>query len=113
MKALIYQRPGQKDRVENEKPAIVHPADVIVRITKTTICGTHLQILKCDVPAVTGGRTRGHKGNGVVETVGSAVRNCKPGDAVLISCVTSCGTHPKCKRQLYAHCSDGGGSTAT
>ncbi|ALG91406.1 MULTISPECIES: zinc-dependent alcohol dehydrogenase family protein [Actibacterium] len=108
MKALVYNGPGQKDWVEKEKPGIDKPTDVIVRITKTTICGTDLHILKGDVPAVTPGRTLGHEGVGVVEEVGPAVRNFKPGDPVLISCVTSCGACPNCKRQLYAHCSDGG-----
>ncbi|MFY7850345.1 MAG: zinc-dependent alcohol dehydrogenase family protein [Brevundimonas sp.] len=84
------------------------PTDVIVKITRTTICGTDLHILKGDVPAVTEGRTLGHEGVGVVEAVGSAVENFKPGDTVLVSCVTSCGKCANCKRQLYAHCADGG-----
>ncbi|ODT78072.1 MAG: alcohol dehydrogenase [Pelagibacterium sp. SCN 64-44] len=108
MKALVYQGPGKKDWIEKAKPTIEKPTDVIVRMTKTTICGTDLHILKGDVPAVTEGRTLGHEGVGVVEEVGGAVRNFKKGDAVLISCVTSCGACPNCKRQLYAHCTDGG-----
>ena len=108
MKALVYQGPGKKDWIEKEKPGIEKPTDVIVRITKTTICGTDLHILKGDVPAVTAGRTLGHEGVGIVEEVGGAVANFKPGDAVLISCVTSCGRCANCKRQLYAHCADGG-----
>jgi len=108
MKALVYQGPGRKDWVEKQKPGIEKPSDVIVRVTKTTICGTDLHILKGDVPAVTEGRTLGHEGVGIVEEIGGAVTNFKPGDAVLISCVTSCGRCPNCKRQLYAHCSDGG-----
>lgn len=108
MKALVYNGPGQKDWVEKDTPVIQKPTDVIVRITKTTICGTDLHILKGDVPAVTPGRTLGHEGVGIVEAVGDAVANFKPGDPVLISCVTSCGKCANCKRQLYAHCSDGG-----
>jgi Threonine dehydrogenase and related Zn-dependent dehydrogenases len=108
MKALVYNGPVQKSWVEKEKPEIEKPTDVIVRITKTTICGTDLHILKGDVPAVTPGRTLGHEGVGIVEAVGDAVSNFKPGDPVLISCVTSCGKCANCKRQLYAHCSDGG-----
>jgi len=108
MKALVYQGPGNKAWTDKDKPEIQKPTDVIVKITKTTICGTDLHILKGDVPAVTPGRTLGHEGVGVVEAVGSAVENFKPGDAVLISCVTSCGKCTNCKRQLYAHCSDGG-----
>ena len=108
MKALVYQGPGKKDWIEKPKPTIGKPTDVIVKVTKTTICGTDLHILKGDVPAVTEGRILGHEGVGIVEEVGSAVRNFKAGDAVLISCVTSCGSCPNCKRQLYSHCSDGG-----
>lgn len=108
MKALVYQGPGKKEWVEKTKPVIEKPTDVIVRITKTTICGTDLHILKGDVPTVTPGRTIGHEGVGVVEAVGNAVANFKPGDAVLISCITSCGKCDNCKRGLYAHCADGG-----
>ncbi|PIE06366.1 MAG: alcohol dehydrogenase, partial [Rhodobacterales bacterium] len=108
MKALVYNGPGEKAWVEKAKPGIEKPTDVIVKITKTTICGTDLHILKGDVPAVTPGRTLGHEGVGVVEEVGDAVRNFKKGDPVLISCITSCGTCPNCKKQLYAHCDDGG-----
>jgi len=108
MKALVYQGPGKKDWIEKPKPEIEKPTDVIVKVTKTTICGTDLHILKGDVPAVTEGRILGHEGVGIVEAVGDAVANFKPGDAVLISCVTSCGKCANCKRQLYAHCDDGG-----
>lgn len=108
MKALVYQGPGQKSWEDKANPVIEKPTDAVVRILHTTICGTDLHILKGDVPAVTKGRTLGHEGVGVVEEVGSAVRNFKKGDHVLISCVTSCGSCANCKRQLYSHCADGG-----
>lgn len=108
MKALVYKGPGKKEWADKEKPAIQKPTDAIVRITNTTICGTDLHILKGDVPAVTDGRTLGHEGVGVIEETGSAIRNFKKGDRVLISCITSCGSCANCKRQLYSHCDDGG-----
>jgi alcohol dehydrogenase len=108
VKALVYQGPGEKSWVDKTAPVIEKPTDAVVRILHTTICGTDLHILKGDVPAVTQGRTLGHEGVGVIEEVGSAVRNFKKGDHVLISCVTSCGSCPNCKRQLYSHCADGG-----
>ncbi|MCL1824441.1 MAG: zinc-dependent alcohol dehydrogenase family protein [Betaproteobacteria bacterium] len=108
MKALLYGGPGQKTWTEKADPVIEKPTDAVVRITHTTICGTDLHILKGDVPAVTPGRVLGHEGVGVVEQVGSAVRNFKKGDRVLISCITSCGSCPNCKRQMYSHCDDGG-----
>ena len=108
MKALVYGGPGQKSWIEKADPVVEKPTDAIVRITHTTICGTDLHILKGDVPAVTPGRVLGHEGVGVIEQTGSAVRNFKKGDHVLISCITSCGSCPNCKRQMYSHCSDGG-----
>lgn len=108
MKALVYQGPGDKAWTDKASPSIEKPTDAVVRILHTTICGTDLHILKGDVPAVTPGRTLGHEGVGVIEEVGSAVRNFKKGDHVLISCVTSCGSCANCKRQLYSHCADGG-----
>ena len=108
MKALTYQGPGEKSWAEVPTPVVDKPTDAIVRILHTTICGTDLHILKGDVPEVAKGTVLGHEGVGVVESVGSAVRNFKPGDHVLISCITSCGSCPNCRRQMYSHCADGG-----
>jgi len=108
MKALIYDGPGQKHLGEREKPKIKDLGDAIVRVKHTTICGTDLHILKGDVPTCEPGRTLGHEGVGVVEAVGSAVSNFKPGDHVLMSCITSCGRCDYCRRGIYSHCVSGG-----
>ncbi len=63
----------------------------LLRSQKQTICGTDLHILSGDVPTVEEGRILGHEGVGIIEEVGSAVKNFKKGDRVLISCITSCG----------------------
>ncbi len=108
MKALVYHGPGEKSWDSVPSPHISKPTDAIVRIVKTTICGTDLHILKGDVPAVTKGRILGHEGVGIIVETGDAVSNFKKGDHVLISCITSCGKCEYCKRQMYAHCEDGG-----
>ncbi|MDI3327995.1 MAG: zinc-dependent alcohol dehydrogenase family protein [Alicyclobacillaceae bacterium] len=108
MKALVYHGPGKKSWEEKPKPTLQQPTDAIVKILKTTICGTDLHILKGDVPEVADGRILGHEGVGVVEEVGEGVSNFKPGDKVLISCITSCGKCDFCKRGMYSHCENGG-----
>lgn len=108
MKALVFQGPGRKAWEDKPQPAVSKPTDAVVRISHTTICGTDLHILKGDVPAVEAGRTLGHEGVGIVEEVGEGVSNFRKGDHVLISCITSCGRCAYCKKQLYAHCADGG-----
>jgi alcohol dehydrogenase len=108
MKALVYLGPGQKAFQDHPKPEIAAPSDAIVRITRTTICGTDLHILKGDLPSCTPGRILGHEGVGVIESVGAAVTAFKPGDRVLISCVSACGKCEYCRRQMYSHCTTGG-----
>ncbi len=108
MKALVYHGPGQKAWEDKPKPLIHEPTDAIVKILKTTICGTDLHIMKGDVPEVTNGRIIGHEGVGIIEECGSAVSNFKKGDHVLISCITSCGKCTYCKRGMYSHCENGG-----
>jgi alcohol dehydrogenase len=80
-----------------------------VKISKTTICGTDLHILKGDVPTVTDGRVLGHEGVGIIDELGPAVSNFKKGDKVLISCISSCGKCESCKKGMYSHCESGGG----
>jgi alcohol dehydrogenase len=109
MKALVYRGPGLRALEDRPDPALSVPTDAIVRITKTTICGTDLHILKGDVPTVAVGRILGHEGVGIVEQVGSNVANFKVGDRVLISCISSCGRCVNCKKGMYSHCENGGG----
>lgn len=109
MKAYTYVKPGLASFVCVDKPVIRKPTDAIVRIVKTTICGTDLHIIKGDVPACQSGTILGHEGIGIVEEVGEGVSNFKKGDKVLISCVCACGKCYYCKKGIYAHCEDEGG----
>ena len=108
MKALVYHGPGQKSLDLKDKPSLQLPTDAIVRVTKTTICGTDLHILKGDVISCQPGRTLGHEGVGVIDQIGTGVTTLKVGDHVLISCITSCGRCEFCRRQMYSHCLTGG-----
>ena len=108
MKALVYLAVGKKALEERPKPEIDAPTDAIVKITRTTICGTDLHILKGDLPSCKPGRILGHEGVGIVDKVGAAVTVFKPGDHVLISCVSACGKCVYCRKQMYSHCTTGG-----
>ena len=108
MKALVYGGPGVKTLEDRPMPEIADPGDAVVKITKTTICGTDLHILKGDVPTCAPGRILGHEGVGVIHRVGAAVSTFKPGDRVLISCISACGKCDYCRRGMYSHCRTGG-----
>jgi alcohol dehydrogenase len=108
MKALVYQGPGQIALQDRPMPRIAALTDAIIKITKTTICGTDLHILKGDVPSCAPGRILGHEGVGVVEEIGSGVTQFRQGDRVLISCISACGRCEYCRRGMYSHCLTGG-----
>ena len=108
MKALVYHGPGKKALEDRPIPEIRDATDAIVKITTTTICGTDLHILKGDLPSCEPGRILGHEGVGVVHKVGAGVTVFKPGDRVLISCVSSCGKCEYCRKGMYSHCTTGG-----
>jgi alcohol dehydrogenase len=108
MKALVYQGPGQKALESRPMPQIAGATDAIVKIVKTTICGTDLHILKGDVPTCAPGRILGHEGIGMVDKTGPGVTEFHPGDRVLISCISSCGRCEYCRRGMYSHCTTGG-----
>jgi len=108
MQALVYQGPGQKQLENRAKPTLQGAGDAIVRITRTTICGTDLHILKGDVPTCKPGTVLGHEGVGIIDSVGTGVTAFKAGDNVLISCISSCGRCPPCRERMYSHCTTGG-----
>ena len=109
MRALVYHGPGQRAWEEVPDPEIIDEDDVIVRVDTTTICGTDLHILAGDVPEVHPGRILGHEAVGTVDEVGDDIHRLSPGDRVLVSCVSACGTCRFCREGRYGQCAEGGG----
>ncbi len=67
-----------------------------------------MHILKGDVPTCAPGTVLGHEGVGVVDSVGAGVTTFKPGDRVLISCISACGRCEYCRKSMFSHCTTGG-----
>ena len=109
MQALVYHGPGKKEWESKPDPELERPSDAIVRIETATICGTDLHILKGDVPTCEEGRTLGHEAVGTVVETGNAVENVRPGDRVLVSCISACGRCRYCREGMYGQCRSGGG----
>jgi alcohol dehydrogenase len=109
MRALVYGGPGIREWKEAPDPVLIDATDAIVGVDTTTICGTDLHILKGDVPEVTPGRILGHEAVGTIEAVGDAVTNFRPGDRVLVSCISACGRCRFCREGRYGQCRGGGG----
>ncbi|KOU61706.1 alcohol dehydrogenase [Streptomyces sp. MMG1533] len=109
MKGFVFHGPGQSSWQNVPDPGIKDPTDAIVRVDAVTICGTDLHILKGDVPEVQPGTVLGHEAVGEIVEVGSDVRTVRPGDRVLVSCITACGRCHYCRQAMYGQCRGGGG----
>ncbi|KAE8454671.1 hypothetical protein EG329_000294 [Mollisiaceae sp. DMI_Dod_QoI] len=108
MKALVYRAVGDVKLEDRPIPKISQPTDAIVKVTKSTICGTDLHISKGDVATCKTGTILGHEGVGIIEETGESVRGFKKGEHVLISCICSCASCEYCRRGMYSHCTTGG-----
>ncbi|MFD5497203.1 zinc-dependent alcohol dehydrogenase family protein [Streptomyces sp. NPDC001812] len=109
MKGYVFHGPGQASWEEVPDPGVKEPTDAIVRVDAVTVCGTDLHILKGDVPEVRPGTVLGHEAVGEIVEVGSDVRTVRPGDRVLVSCISACGRCRYCRESMYSQCRGGGG----
>ena len=104
MLAVTYRGP-KKIRVENRaEPKLEHPNDIVLRVTRTAICGSDLHLLHGFIPDTRVGCVFGHEFAGVVEEVGSSVQSLKRGDRVVVPFNISCGTCFFCSRGLTGNC---------
>ncbi|MBE8712108.1 zinc-dependent alcohol dehydrogenase [Sphingobacterium hungaricum] len=110
MKAVVFNKPGDI-RVETvADPSILDPRDLILRVTSTAICGSDLHILSGAVPQKDP-MVLGHEFMGIVEEVGSDIKNLKRGDRVVVPFPISCGScffcqhdaSPACENSNYKH----------
>jgi alcohol dehydrogenase len=108
MKALVYKGPGEIAWEDRPMPTLREPTDVIVKISKTTLCGTDLAILKGGVPTCTPGRIIGHEATATIVETGAAVFDFKVGDRVIVPCTTSCGRCVACRKGIFSSCERGG-----
>ena len=112
MLAFTYIDKGRFGLVEKPVPAIIDPRDAVVRITLASICTSDVHIKHGSVPRAVKGITVGHEAVGVVEAVGSAVKNVAPGDRVTVNVETFCGECFFCKHGYVNNCTDPDGGWA-
>ena len=104
MKAVTWH--GKRDvRVDSvPDPALKEPEDVIVKVTSSGICGSDLHLYEVLGAFMNEGDILGHEPMGIVEEVGSDVKQIAPGDRVVIPFNISCGHCYMCDQQLYSQC---------
>ena len=104
MRALVYHGPMDVRIDDKPKPKIQQPQDVILKVTKTAICGSDLHLYHGTVEGMEPGQTLGHEFMGIVEEVGTEVHEVKEGDRVVIPFNINCGQCWYCRHQLWSQC---------
>jgi threonine dehydrogenase-like Zn-dependent dehydrogenase len=104
MKAVVFHGIGDVKLDNVPEPKLKDANDAIVRITASAICGTDLHFIRGSMSGMKQGRIIGHEGVGIVEEVGSAVRNFRQGDRVIIPSTLGCGSCLYCRSGFFSQC---------
>ncbi|MEG1918546.1 MAG: alcohol dehydrogenase [Oscillospiraceae bacterium] len=112
MLAYTYVSQGKFELQDKPKPVLKQERDAIVRVTLSSICTSDLHIKHGSVPRAVPGITVGHEMVGVVEEVGEAVGNVRPGDRVTVNVETFCGECFFCRHGYVNNCTDPNGGWA-
>ncbi|WP_436775889.1 zinc-dependent alcohol dehydrogenase [Yinghuangia sp. YIM S09857] len=106
MKAVVWHGVGDIALEDVPDPGLRSDEDAVVRITGSAICGTDLHFIRGTMPGMKPGTVLGHEAVGVVEALGSQVRNFEVGDRVVIPSTIGCGRCVYCRAGYYAQCDE-------
>ncbi|GAA4457625.1 zinc-dependent alcohol dehydrogenase [Rurimicrobium arvi] len=103
MKAAVFHKPGDISVDNVEDPKILHPEDIILKVTTTAICGSDLHIYDGFVPQLRD-EVLGHEFMGIVEETGAQVKHVKKGDRVVVPFTIACGSCFFCQQGYHPSC---------
>ncbi|MGE8497483.1 MAG: zinc-dependent alcohol dehydrogenase [Pseudomonas sp.] len=106
MKAVVFHDIGDIRLDDVPEPTLQAPTDAIIRVTASAICGTDLHFVRGTVSGMVKGTILGHEAVGIVEALGSDVRNLRIGDRVVVPSTIACGNCAYCRAGYYAQCDD-------
>ena len=104
MKALCWFGKYDVRVYDVPEPKILNPHDAIIKVTTTAICGSDLHLYDGYIPTMEKGDILGHEFMGEVVEVGTAVKNLKPGDRVVVPFTIACGKCFFCKQEKWSAC---------
>src|SRR4051794_7502553 len=103
MRGAVLHAPGDVRVEERADPKIEQPTDAVIRLAATCVCGSDLWPYR-GIEAVNGPAPMGHEYVGIVEEVGSDVRNIRPGQFVVGSFFASDNTCEICRAGYQSRC---------
>lgn len=104
MKAVTWQGKRNMTVTDVPDPVIKEPTNAIIKVTSSGICGSDLHLYEVMTPFMEAGDIVGHEPMGIVQEVGSGVKNLKVGDRVVIPFNISCGHCHMCNHGLQSQC---------
>jgi threonine dehydrogenase-like Zn-dependent dehydrogenase len=104
MKAVVWHGIGDIRQEDVPEPHIQESTDAIVQLTAAAICGTDLHMVRGTMTDMQPGTILGHEGVGIIEDIGSDVRNLNVGDRVVIPSTIACGYCAYCRAGYFSQC---------
>ncbi|HET6532271.1 MAG TPA: NAD(P)-dependent alcohol dehydrogenase [Actinoplanes sp.] len=108
MKAVRVHAYGKRPSVDEiPEPTVSGPLDVLVQVGAAGLCRTDLHIVEGQWAEKSGVHLPyviGHENAGWVREVGNAVTNVRPGDAVILHPLATCGLCRPCRSGDDVHC---------
>jgi threonine dehydrogenase-like Zn-dependent dehydrogenase len=92
MRAAVFNEPYSVSVTDRPDAAVAEATDAVVRVTLACVCGSDLWYYRGESPFEPG--PIGHEFIGIVEEVGSEVRDVAKGDLVVAPFAFSDGTCP-------------------
>ncbi|MFC5833553.1 alcohol dehydrogenase catalytic domain-containing protein [Nonomuraea insulae] len=106
MRGVVYRGQGHVEVSELPMPSLEHPRDVVVRVTRSGICGTDLHPYRGELLDFPAGTVLGHEFAGEVFAVGHEAP-FEPGQRVFASDLIACGRCGECARGWHYQCTEG------
>jgi threonine dehydrogenase-like Zn-dependent dehydrogenase len=103
MRGAVLYAPGDIRVEERANPKIEKPTDAVIRLSTSCVCGSDLWSYR-GIDAVNGPAPMGHEYAGIVEEVGSDVRDIRPGQFVVGSFFASDNTCEICRAGYQSSC---------
>jgi len=103
MKAAAFIEPGKVEVKEVARPQVKKPTDAIIKIVRASVCGSDLWWYR-GIAKRQAGSLVGHEAIGVVEEVGSAVKDVPVGDFVIAPFTHGCGHCAACLAGFDGNC---------
>jgi threonine dehydrogenase-like Zn-dependent dehydrogenase len=107
VKAATWTGVNQVSVEDVPEPQILNDHDVILKVRKTTTCGSDLHLIGGYIPFMRAGDVLGHEFMGEVVEVGRGVRQRKVGDRVVVNSFIACGSCWYCRQELFSLCDNG------